>query len=122
MPPATRSAAPAGAGNVISGNLSVGVQFLGPGATGNRVQGNLIGTDATGTAAVGNVLDGVFLDDAPGNLIGGRQGEATSSRATGATVCTSMAGDRRATSCRATASDSVPRGSRLYLTGSSACC
>ncbi|HEX8201500.1 MAG TPA: Calx-beta domain-containing protein, partial [Isosphaeraceae bacterium] len=64
-----------GAGNVISGNLSVGVQFLGPGATGNRVQGNLIGTDATGAVAVGNVLDGVSLDNAPGNLIGGRPGE-----------------------------------------------
>jgi hypothetical protein len=29
----------------------------------------------TGMVAVGNVLDGVFVDDAPGNVIGGRQGE-----------------------------------------------
>jgi hypothetical protein len=65
----------AGAGNVISGNLSVGVQFLGSGTIGNRVQGNLIGTDATAAVALGNVLDGIFLDDAPGNFIGGRQGE-----------------------------------------------
>ena len=61
----------AGAGNVISGNNSDGVQIKGSGATGNQVQGNYIGTDVNGTAKVGNVGDGVHIEEAPGNTIGG---------------------------------------------------
>jgi large repetitive protein len=59
-----------GAGNVISGNAQIGVQIFGPNATGNVVLGNLIGTDVTGTHALGNGFDGVWLNNAPGNLIG----------------------------------------------------
>ena len=40
-------------------------------ATGNIIQGNYIGTDITGTAAFGNVADGVRIDGAAGNTIGG---------------------------------------------------
>jgi hypothetical protein len=61
----------AGAGNVISGNGVVGVQLYGTGSSGNVVQGNFIGTDSTGTVAMGNGLDGVFVNDAPNNTIGG---------------------------------------------------
>jgi hypothetical protein len=61
-----------GAGNVISSNGVVGIQLFGAGSTGNVVQGNLIGTDSTGMVALANGLDGVFINDAPGNLIGGR--------------------------------------------------
>ena len=78
-----------GAGNVISGNTSAGIQILNdatvfdgqpvsspPGeATGNVVQGNLIGTNAAGTAALGN-FQGVFINDASGNRIGGTSPEA----------------------------------------------
>ncbi|MBI3949340.1 MAG: right-handed parallel beta-helix repeat-containing protein [Acidobacteria bacterium] len=60
----------AGAGNVISGNGD-GVRIAGSGATGNQVQGNLIGTNANGSAAVANSQDGVAINDAPRNLIGG---------------------------------------------------
>jgi hypothetical protein len=61
----------AGAGNVISGNTRVGIYINGSGATGNVVAGNFIGTDAAGTAALGNGSQGVTIDDAPGNTVGG---------------------------------------------------
>ncbi|MGO9919363.1 MAG: hypothetical protein ACLQIB_32270, partial [Isosphaeraceae bacterium] len=60
----------AGAGNVISGNTTFGVQITGASATGNVGEGNLIGTDYTGTQAIAN-YDGVEIDSgATGNLIG----------------------------------------------------
>jgi titin len=61
----------AGAGNVISGNNQHGVYINASGATGNEVQGNYIGTDVTGTADLGNSSNGVYINDAPGNTIGG---------------------------------------------------
>ncbi len=57
--------------NVISGNGSVGVQIFSPSATGNQLVGNFIGTDISGLAALGNGRDGVFVNDAPSNSIGG---------------------------------------------------
>jgi len=60
-----------GAGNQISGNGGVGVQIYSAGASGNQVQGNLIGTDATGLKAVANDHDGVYLNAASNNLVGG---------------------------------------------------
>ncbi|MBK9093635.1 MAG: right-handed parallel beta-helix repeat-containing protein [Anaerolineae bacterium] len=63
-------------GNTISGNGLIGAQghgiaIAGPNAMGNVVRGNLVGTDATGTRALGNGLNGVYLQGAPGNTIGG---------------------------------------------------
>jgi hypothetical protein len=58
----------AGAGNVISANASLGVAIFG--SASNTVQGNLIGLDSTGAAALGNQL-GVFIINAPNNLVGG---------------------------------------------------
>jgi hypothetical protein len=67
-----------GAGNVISGNGAHGIEIANLSlvgqvllSTNNRVQGNLIGTDATGSHALGNSLDGVLVNGAPGNTIGG---------------------------------------------------
>lgn len=71
-----------GARNVISGNLGVtqqngvtgtGLKIEGSSATGNKVQGNYIGTDVSGTEAVRNVLDGVVVEDATNNTIGGAE-------------------------------------------------
>jgi hypothetical protein len=60
----------AGLGNVISGNTGAGVTLLSK-ATANRIEGNRIGTNAAGTAAVPNTGNGVFVNVAPGNVIGG---------------------------------------------------
>jgi CSLREA domain-containing protein len=66
----------AGARNVISGNFSDGVEISGSGATGNLVQGNYVGTDEEGTGHLGNLYDGVRIEDAPRNTIGGTVPEA----------------------------------------------
>lgn len=60
-----------GAGNVISGNNLHGVEITGYAATGNQVLGNYIGTNITGMAALGNKWDGVYIEAAPNNIIGG---------------------------------------------------
>lgn len=60
-----------GAGNLISGNGSCGIQIFTGGASGNLVQGNFVGTDVSGHAAIANANDGVFINQAPGNTIGG---------------------------------------------------
>ena len=60
----------AGSGNLISSN-DIGVLIYLADATGNQVQGNLIGTDVTGAAVLGNDRDGVTIQDAPSNTVGG---------------------------------------------------
>jgi hypothetical protein len=76
----------AGTGNVISGNLASesypgdGITILGtsaagtgpnPGATANVVTGNVIGLNFARTAALANQGNGVFIQGAAGNHIGG---------------------------------------------------
>ena len=61
----------AGARNVISGNGGSGVYLNGSGTTGNLVQGNYIGTDTNGSLAIPNAGDGVTVNGAPANTIGG---------------------------------------------------
>jgi CSLREA domain-containing protein len=60
----------AGSGNLISGNTEDGLA-LDSGSSGNLIQGNLIGTNITGTAAIANGDDGIDIDGAPNNTIGG---------------------------------------------------
>jgi hypothetical protein len=60
-----------GARNVISGNLSYGIKVTGKNATGTTIQGNYIGTDYLATAPLGNGSEGVLVENAPGNFIGG---------------------------------------------------
>jgi hypothetical protein len=57
-----------GAGNLISGNLSGGLEII---SSDNTVQGNRIGTDATGTFALANGGNGVTITNGSNNLIGG---------------------------------------------------
>ncbi len=62
--------------NVISGNSLDGIEIRGSqtpgfGATGNLVQGNFIGTKINGTEALPNSLDGVYIENATNNTIGG---------------------------------------------------
>lgn len=66
----------AGAGNVVSGNDSVGILISASSlpsgaATGNKIEGNYIGTNAAGTAALGNRGDGVYVLTATNNIVGG---------------------------------------------------
>jgi parallel beta-helix repeat protein len=69
------------AGNYIGGNRSSGIAIVGSeerqglDAAGNTLQGNGIGIGATGRV-VGNEGDGVFLQNARGNLIGGSAASA----------------------------------------------
>ncbi|HMJ90849.1 MAG TPA: Calx-beta domain-containing protein, partial [Candidatus Acidoferrum sp.] len=60
-----------GARNVISGNSGIGVHLENLGASNNIIVGNLIGTDLLGAIDRGNVNDGIQVDDAPNNIIGG---------------------------------------------------
>lgn len=61
----------AGAGNLISGNGDDGIYLTGASTTGTVIQGNTIGADVTGTAALGNYNEGVYLENASANTIGG---------------------------------------------------
>jgi CSLREA domain-containing protein len=60
--------AASGEGNLISGNLYVGIYFE-PGADGNTVMGNAIGTDPSGSIPLGNYY-GIRIDGSD-NVIGG---------------------------------------------------
>ena len=57
-----------GAGNVISGNDSLGM-YIRSNSHGNLVQGNYIGTDASGTLDLGNTFDGVAIDSSTNNTM-----------------------------------------------------
>jgi hypothetical protein len=64
-------------GNVLSGNLGSGIVISGLApahgdTSGNAVMGNFIGTDAAGAGALPNHADGVLIDSAASNVIGGR--------------------------------------------------
>lgn len=57
--------------NLISGNKRHGVMIMGTDAKRNQVSGNYIGTTLDGTQSLPNRRDGVRLDGAPENMIGG---------------------------------------------------
>jgi len=63
---------PDGAGNLISGNVGLGV-FISDTSGPNRVQGNFIGTDKTGTQPLGNGSAGIGIISGFDNVIGGDQ-------------------------------------------------
>ena len=61
----------AGAGNLISANGQYGIYLINSGATGNLIQGNQIGMGVNGTSALANLVDGIYVDTASTNTIGG---------------------------------------------------
>lgn len=86
----------AGERNIISGNgqgsdlpgnqFKSAVLISGAAASGNIVQGNYIGTTIDGTAVVpgGSRLNGVRIDNAPNNTVGGTAGTTPGGACTGA--------------------------------------
>lgn len=60
-----------GAGNLISGNASVGIVLSDPGTDGTVIQGNRIGVDATGSVALPNHSDGIYISGSQLTTIGG---------------------------------------------------
>ena len=62
--------------NLVSGNGLKGIDISNPTASGNVVQGNYIGTDVNGTAAIPNDEQGISIDGAPNNTIGGTATDA----------------------------------------------
>jgi len=75
-------------GNLVSGNGEHGIYLNGSLASGNTVENNAVGADNSGTYSQGNGFWGVFLDDAPDNLIadnlisGNDQGASASAAST----------------------------------------
>lgn len=67
--PGNRIGGPGSAGNVVSGNTTVGVVVKGSGAAANTITGNRVGVDAGGDAALPNAA-GVVVDGAPGTVVG----------------------------------------------------
>jgi uncharacterized repeat protein (TIGR01451 family) len=59
-----------GGGNVISGNLLHGLE-LNANASNNLIVGNVIGASADASHPLGNQRDGIFLNNAASNMIGG---------------------------------------------------
>jgi titin len=57
--------------NLISANGDAGIYLIGSGATGNQIQGNIIGANLAGTSALGNTYEGIYIERAPTNTIGG---------------------------------------------------
>lgn len=66
------------AGNVVAGFDNEQIRIIGPGASGNTVSGNLIGLKADGTALTASPPfgNGIRIDNAPANLIGGTNAAA----------------------------------------------
>ncbi len=59
------------AANVISANGGEGIYLIGSTVSGTLMQGNIIGADVSGTVALGNLTDGIYMEDAVSNIIGG---------------------------------------------------
>jgi hypothetical protein len=55
---------------VISGNSSAGIYILGNPSTGNSITGNIIGLAQGGVQRLSN-QSGIYIENAPGNIIGG---------------------------------------------------
>ncbi|HYP39497.1 MAG TPA: hypothetical protein VEX13_03985 [Chloroflexia bacterium] len=70
-PSTTIGGTAAGAGNLISGNFSIGLNLWGSEGHNNVVQGNYIGTNASGISALRNTRHGIAISYSPNNTIGG---------------------------------------------------
>lgn len=75
-PSNTIGGATSGSRNLISGNGDInegpGIYLTGAGAVGNQILGNRIGTDVSGGSSLANTHEGIYLQSAGFNTIGGR--------------------------------------------------
>ncbi len=60
------------AGNLISGNKGAGIRIAGVTATGNIISANRIGVNTGETGALPNEGDGILIENAASNIIGGK--------------------------------------------------
>ena len=60
-----------GEGNLLSGNMNSGLYITGSQAMDNHIEGNRMGVSLDGWSALGNATNGVVINQAPGNWIGG---------------------------------------------------
>ena len=77
--------------NIISGNTGNGIGINEASSTGNVVIGNYIGTNAAGDASIGNA-DGILINNAPDNTIGGGTSTTPAGACTGS--CNLLSGNR----------------------------
>jgi hypothetical protein len=61
--------------NQIAGVRGAGIAIADATSTNNLIQGNYIGVSADGASAIANVGDGIFINNAPMNVIGGNSPE-----------------------------------------------
>ena len=87
------------------------------GASGNLIVRNRIGTNLTGTAAIPNGLDGVYINYASDNIIGGSPPTEISFQETALPASKFLARGSGETRCLATSSASTRTGSCCCLTG-----
>jgi hypothetical protein len=59
-----------GAGNLISGNQSDGIEIMAETSDNNQIEGNIIGADAEGLTAVQNGMWGIYIEGAKNNKVG----------------------------------------------------
>jgi hypothetical protein len=60
----------AGSGNIVAGNVAIGIRLADAATAGNRIEGNRIGVNVAGTG-LGNGLDGVRFETAAGSAPAG---------------------------------------------------
>ncbi|HEX5042888.1 MAG TPA: FG-GAP-like repeat-containing protein [Candidatus Polarisedimenticolaceae bacterium] len=117
-----------GAGNVISGNLQMGVGIFNPGTNSNYVQGNAIGLSATAglaSRAAAPARADIFVEASPGTetdaAVALEDGEVTAEAASSAgRPRNGFAVDREAVEGKATRNDVLEGGADLVTNGPAA--
>lgn len=95
---------------VISGNGDYGIRIFDVAAVGNVIKGNYIGLDSSGMVGVTNATQGIYIQYAPGTLIGG------TNHNTDCNVISGNGGDAIAVNGAWTATNVVIQGNWIGLT------
>jgi len=95
--------------NVIARNNRHGILIQGATSANNVIQNNWIGTDQAGTASLPNSENGILIDAAPGNIIGGMAANESNTIANN--------GGHGVAIINATATNNRVRGNRIFDNG-----